>query len=384
MPSDAPACAGVLQTGARRWFCFVLATCVLVGWPAGVLGQGGELTREKLLAWFEAERAKAIDPPPLGNVRLDYEVREHATINAATMAQWKIDVEPYPEHPLRRRIVTEERRIKQGPDVTLGSIWRLRSDAWRHNKHPSVPTPGLALYGDYGQQGGQHWRLFEDSIVLDTPGSPVVQSSGASLEHLIGLFLYGGLQQGRSGQIGEVKFTSDHWTVEAANERGAAWTYEGRWDATHDRGFVRRIELRPAVGQPPRIWEFQDYQFDPVLEHWIAKRVDQIFSDGKHRALTEHVVTAVEPVPADVMRAVLRVPATGREDAVRGMVAAKQEQDVPSGRVRYFDERGHETHSQPITQPTTKATGRFQALGIIAAVAIVGILIYLRVRGMGS
>lgn len=178
MPSDAPACAGVLQTGARRWFCFVPATCVLVGWPAGVLGQGGELTREKLLAWFEAERAKAIDPPPLGNVRLDYEVREHATINAATMAQWKIDVEPYPEHPLRRRIVTEERRIKQGPDVTLGSIWRLRSDAWRHNKHPSVPTPGLALYGDYGQQGGQHWRLFEDSIVLDTPGSPVVQSSG--------------------------------------------------------------------------------------------------------------------------------------------------------------------------------------------------------------
>ena len=388
MPSDGPARAGVLQFGARRCFCFVLAACVVAGWPALSLGQGGgqagELTKEKLLAWFEAERAKAVDVAPFGYVRLDYEVREHATIDASTLAQWKADVEPYPEHPQRHRIITEERRLQNGPDITKGSIWRLRSDAWRQSKHPSVPTERLSTFGDYGRQGDQNWRLFEDNVVLDTPGSPVVQSIEASLNHLVSLFLYGGLNNGSSGTVGEVTIRGDRWTIGAAHERGVEWTYEGHWNTEHDRGFVRRLEMRAGGDRPPRIWEFKEYKIDPVLEGWIATQVDQIFSDGKQSALTEHVVTAIEPVPAEVMRAVLRVPTAGREDAIRGVVAAKQEQDVPGDEIRFFDERGRETHSQPITPPKAKATGLLRTVGIAAAMAIVGILIYLRVRGTRS
>lgn len=384
MPSDGPSRTGAPQGGCRRWFCFVLVACVLVGVPAGALGQAGEPTKENLRAWFEAERAKAIEVAPLGDVRLDYEVREHATIDAATLAQWKREVEPHPEHPLRRRIMFEERRLQNGPDITYGSIWRPRDDGWRHSKHPSVPAEGLAAFGDYGRQGDRNWRLLEDSVVLDTPRSPVVESASASLEHLIGLFLYGGLRNGSTGEIVDVTIRGDRWTIEVANERGAEWTYEGSWNAEHDRGFVRRLELRASSKVPPRIWEFKDYKIDPVLDGWIATRVDQIFSDGERQALTEHLVIAVEPVSAEVMRAVLRVPAPGKEDAIRGVVAANQEQDVPSGQVRFFDERGREIHSQPIVPPKTKATGLFQTLGIVAAVSIVGILIYIRVRGMRS
>ncbi|MCW5757777.1 MAG: hypothetical protein KIT54_11125 [Phycisphaeraceae bacterium] len=380
MPSDAPACAGVLQTGARRWFCFVLATCVLVGWPAGVLGQGGELTREKLLAWFEAERAKAIDPPPLGNVRLDYEVREHAYATPALLAQWKREVEGRPEHPKRQLIPVVERRLRDGPDVAIGSIWRPGADAWRQNLEPSRPTPGVVAFGDIGQRGDQHWRLFEDTVVLEKPGSPSVIGEIAGLKNVMALFLHGGLHRGRSGKINSLEITGTSWTIEAANDNGWSWTYEGWWDSELERGFVRRVEERPAArDSSARVWDFGPYEVDPVLSRWVATRVDYRTGEGPEQSRMEHVLVGVHEVDKSHMAALLRVPAVGKNDAIRGVIASGFEQDVGQGVVRRIDEAGRVAETNRIAPPPPSSPV-LRIVGIVAAVAIVVVLIWMRVR----
>lgn len=342
-------------------------------------GQSDELTKEKLLEWFEAERAKAVEPAPFGYVRIDYEVRWHATINAATLARWKREAEPHPEHPHRSRIPIEERRLRDGPDVMKNSMWRLRDDAWRVSSHPAVPTPGLATFADNGQQGEQLWRLFDDSVVIEAPDSSLAKGAVSGMKSSVGMFLHGGLNKGTTGEIEKVDIRGDRWIIEAASERGWGWTYEGDWDAEADRGFVRRLEERPSSGLSTWVWEFKEYRNDPLLDAWVATTVDNIVSSKEQRALTEYEVVAIEPVPSDEMRAVLRVPAVGREDAIRGAVRG-QEQDVAAGEIRRFNDDGRIVSREPIVPVKTKATGKFQVLGLVAAIAIVGILVWLRIR----
>lgn len=351
------------------------ALCILVV-PAN--GQG-ELTEEKLLAWFEAERAKAVEPAPLGHLRIDYEAREHATINAATLVRWKREAEPHPEHPHRSRIPIEERRLRYGPDKRAGSIWLLRDDAWRISSEPVEPRPGVAIYGDRGQHGDQHWRLYEDSVVLETSESQSAKGIVSGMKTFVSMFLYGGLNKGATGRIENIDIRGDRWTIEAASERGWGWTYEGNWDSEVDRGFVRRLEERPSSGLSTRVWDFKEYRHESHLGTWIATAVDKTVSSKEQRALTEYVVVAIEPVPSDEMRAVLRVPAVGREDAIRGTVRG-QEQDVAAGEIRQFNSDGRIVSREPILPVRTKATGSLQFLGVLAAITIVGILIWLRIR----
>lgn len=384
MPSDGPARAGVLQFGARRCFCFVLAACVLVGWPAGVLGQGGgqagELTKEKLLAWFEAERAKAVEPPSMGNVRLDYEVHEYAFATPALLAQWKREVEGHPEHPKLQLIPVVERRLREGPDVSLGSIWRPSEDMWRQNLEPSTPTPGLVSFGDIGQRGDQHWRLFEDTVVHENSGSSSVRSELSGLQNLLALFLHGGLHRGRTGEISGLEVTGDLWTVAAANDNGWSWTYEGWWDSVLDRGFVRRVEERTAARDATAsVWDFGPYEVNPVLSRWVATRVDYRTGDGPEQSRMEYVLAGVQEVDKSHMAALLRVPAIGKEDAIRGVIASGFEQDVGEGVVRQIDESGRVTATNRIDPPPASSPV-LRIVGIVSAVAIVGVLIWMRVR----
>ncbi len=343
--------------------------------------EGAEpLTRERLLAWFEAERQLAAHPPPLGNVRLDYEVYEHAFATPAVLAQWKQEVQGHPEHPKLQLIPVVERRLRDGPDVSHGSIWRPREDAWRQNVEPSKPTPGVVTFGDRGQRGSQHWRLFEDTVVLEQPGSSSVQSELASLHHLLGLFLHGGLHRGQTGEINSVSIDSDHWTIEGANDRGWSWSYEGTWNADLDRGFVHGVEERPAAKDwGARVWALGPYEVDPVLARWVATRVEYRAGRGAEQSRTDYRLGGAYPVETDRMAAVLLVPAIGKEDAVRGLIAAGMEQDVGEGVIRRIDVAGRVTATDRIDRPPPSSPV-LRNVGIVAAVAIVGVLIWMRVR----
>lgn len=354
-----------------------MATCIIV---APAFSQGDELTKEKLLAWFEAERQLAADPAPLGNVRLDYEVHEYAPATPALLAQWKREAEGHPEHPKLRLIPVVERRLRDGPDVSLGSIWRPSDDAWRQNIEPSRPTPGVVVFGDRGQRGGQHWRLFEDTVVLEQPGSASVRSELAGLDHLLALFLYGGMHLAKTGSLGQVRVDGDTWTIEAASDNRWSWTYEGWWDSDLDRGFVSRIEERPAAKDwPTRVWALGPYEVDPVLARWVATRLDHRTGDGPDQSRMEYVLAGVHEIDKDRMAALLRVPAIGKEDAIRGVIAAGMEQDVGQGVVRRIDEAGRVTATDRI-DPAPPSSPVLRIVGVAAAVGIVIVLIWMRLR----
>lgn len=337
-------------------------------------------TRERLLAWFEAERKLAADPAPLGNVRLDYEIHAHAYATHALLAKWKREVEGHPEHPRRADIPVVERRLRDGPDVSFGSIWRPSEDAWRQNIEPSRPTPGLVTYGDKGQQGSQHWRLFEGTVVLDKPGSPAVQGELAGLDHLLALFLHGAMHLAKGQDVGAVRIDGSAWAIETAGDNGWSSSFEGSWDAALDRGFVRRAEVRPAAKDwPVRVLELDHYEANPVLDQWVATSVDYRTGVGPEQSRLEYTLAGVHEVDRRRMAALLRIPAIGREDAIRGVIAAGTEQDVGQGVVRRIDDEGRVTATDRI-DPAPPSSPVLRIVGVVAAVGIVAVLIWMRVR----
>jgi len=353
-----------------------VAICMIF---APAYGRGDEPTKEQLLAWFEAERQLAADPPPLGNVRLGYEMRQHASATPALLAEWKREVEGHPEHPRRRLIEVAERRLRDGPDISYGSIWRPSKERWRQNAEPSRPTPGVVTFGDRGQQGDRFWRLFEDAVVLDEAGSDGNRGEIAGLYNLLALFSHGGLYRGRSASVEAIEIVQDRWSIDASMENGWSWTHEGRWDGYLDLGIVNRVTEKPADDRPNRVWTFKEHVFDDNLSRWVCTHVDYRVGEGADQSRAEYLLTDVKEVEDRRLAAVLRVPAIGKEDAIRGVIAAGMEQDVGVGVVRRIDEAGRVTSTDRIAPPPPSSP-MLRIVGLVAAVGIVGVLTWMRVR----
>ncbi|NRA58237.1 MAG: hypothetical protein HRU13_09025 [Phycisphaerales bacterium] len=358
--------------------CCLFVVGVLLAAPP--LHAAQDLTEAQLLEWFEAERQRAVDPEPLGNVRLDYEVHGHAYATAALLAQWKREVQGRPEHPRRRDIPIVERRLRDGPDLSFGSIWWPTADAWRQNIEPSRPTPGVVDYGDKGQQGYEHWRLLEGTVVREEPGSPSVRTEIRSRDHLIGLFFHGGMHLAGSQRVSDVRVSEDGWVIETEGESGWSSRFEGSWDAERSRGFIHRTEEYPPDDLPSLTFEFGPYELQPELARWCSTRIDYRRGRAPEQKRLEYVLAGVHRVDGERMAAVLRVPAIGREDAVRGLIAAGFEQDVGEGVVRTIDERGRVIATDRIA-PAPPTSPALRIVGIVAAAAIVGVLVWMRVRG---
>jgi len=194
------------------------------------------------------------------------------------------------------------------------------------------------------------------------------------------MFLHGGLYAGATSELTVASIDGDAWSIKAVSANGWSRIIHGSWDPDLGRGFVRRIEERPAdEGWPVHVWTFEDYAVDPVLARWVATRVDHQTGDGPEQARMEYVFAGVQAVESGRMAEILRVPSIGREDAIRGLIASGTEQDVREGVTRKIDESGRVTATDRVTRPASTSPV-LRIIGIVAAVGIVGVLIWIRVR----
>jgi len=223
-----------------------------------------------------------------------------------------------PDHPKRREIAVQERRLAGGPDRRIWRIWAKEPGAWRLNETSIQPL--FFPYVDRACRRGAAWQLNGDSLVIvkadAAPSGRDFAGFEGSVRGFLGLLLYGGMEFGWMGsrRLSGFVLDGDRWTFEMAVDEKYGARFEGSWNLALDRGFVMRrtVTASPLAGRVGGRHEFAGWKQDPASGRWAASEVEFRDAEGTN---TESIrllsFSAFQPGEFDRLTA---IPASGSVD----------------------------------------------------------------------
>jgi len=371
---------------AHRGIAAVLMRQLVVGIaicmaPTQIYAQGDELTKEKLLAWFDAERAKAVAPPSMNGIRLSFvEVMPQAT-SQATLDKWRREVAGKPEHPMRPNIQLEERRMRHGPDRHEITIWYDGSQRWRLSQ--SRFYAGLdESYLDVARRNEERWSMLPSSLSIDeTRGQSHLDRHYPQMHAYLSKVLYGSTHHGRTEdpEQRQVFLRGDAWEIRSRNANGWSWRFAGAWDPDLNRPLVTEMrERRPKDDVDWLIVQYASWNTTDagqIVPEKIETRV-RLASDYMIRS---HIADVeFEHVGTSAVDGVLDTPRPGTSGPIRGEVVVVGFSDAVRGDYAEYD---GEKEVSRIRDPALSIKSPSRAwIAYATAAAIVVILVAVRVR----
>ncbi|MCA9288966.1 MAG: hypothetical protein KDA05_10305 [Phycisphaerales bacterium] len=256
------------------------------------------------------------------------------------------EIAPFPDHPGRMELQTQRRRLEVGPSVIEFQVWWEGAGAFRLNQtfvtEPGSDAPHLTWL-DQVASPDSSWRLAGPTLNLDAPiasgqlsvfdPAPAVpdenspESSFVEAHRAIGMLVTGGFVR---PYISFVEPSGASWNGEvlvgAAAPSGERQVPSRRFllrrvvDAGAPEPALRteRIEIDPSAPGAGDGWtmQFTQWRLDPVLDGWVAGRVDKVSPQGRVLERFEFVDT--RPLEAGEFSAVTRTPTPDGVDAIRG------------------------------------------------------------------
>lgn len=396
-----------MHVSAGGGYSAPMGTRLLIA-AVGVLGLCGTafssvastpLTKERLIAWLDAEAAAAQDPEFLRGKVISYRLHYGFVPTAAEVEQIRRQVEGKPDHPLRHELERMERRLRDGQDRKVVRCVRFDATRWR------IATEELSLGQtiDDAADGNLNWALSSvpGQLLIADKDSPEGFSSrfmlfdvgpGVRLSTLIfsGAHCWGAWSRRHVSQTIE----GDRWTAAIATfspegERSSEYVFEGRYD--EGKGVPIVIKRRPSDAFAPGddfkdVIEFSGHQWNEPLRRFVPSTV-VIHNDPTEGGLRIEFLGATE-ISEREFSELTKPPVPGREDPWRQGVVIKTVLDTrPSvGRYEAVDAGGGRSLISRLSAPPEEdqTSWRWAGWAALSAVFTVFVVLVWRRRSQAS
>jgi len=210
--------------------------------------------------------------------------------------------------------------------------WRLSKD---------IPQRPSQAFGDFGFDGETVWRLGPTSLSLvervDESGAEA--NLLASSRRAVSWLFHGGIGEAWGLPDSPTPTSFEHdasngWTATATSDSrgGWRWVIRGRM-APDGVPLTDSLVIEPtqrSAETPATDVRFQDWRFDPLLEQWVAHRIE-VRRTPDLRLSEVWTVTSIEPVTAGELAEVTQRPTWNGEDAIRGPLSVRNVNDYRPG-----------------------------------------------------
>lgn len=364
----------------------MLAVAVFVMGFAGAHRAGAQARgADEVAAWAREQVQAAATPLDLPGWSVAYTVTTPAKLTPEEARVLREKIGGLPDHPRRRELEDEERRLTEGPDVDefvayLGGAAGYR---WNKTRDRSYPT----RVRDIAVTPTTSWILSDGQVQVMDPRSPNGNANFPLMTPLLErdsrLFWFGGLfaDPARGFKVAGAIREGDGWRVIVAAPSGDRLEARIRWDESEGRGFVERAESRPKDRDGPSFsWSVRNWRKDESVGRWIAGEVEE--RDANDRSIRLLKLVRIERVTPERIAEITRIPQLNESDAIRGVILASQALDFRPGStaaVLMTRDGAAFTASPPHVAPPGRGAGlKWVGWGTLAVV--IATVIALRIR----
>jgi len=329
------------------------------------------------------------DLAPPEDIYLEYETTSGvSTIRSAesVLERWSGDVERFPDHPMAGRVDAAWHVIEHGPPSLTERIWFGGEVGWRVSRDldPGVnpmTVPEAPFLDRSLPPGGRGWKLVGESLDTDYAGQTpsAFRREGPSAASMVWRhFASGGLFVGKLDmRATEVRVRGETWEARLSLPDGSrVRELTGR---VLENGVVLPTTRVETVGQyAGQRATYRDWRRIDFLDRWIAGTYAQWNADGD--LIHRFELVEIRPLERGELERVTRVPEPGRPDAVRGIRFAAGDADNGDASTAPPDDEA--AAARRSSRDGADGNGRrwFTFAGVVAALGIVGTLIWLRRR----
>jgi len=275
------------------------------------------------MAWFKAEweKAQRFELPPKVVVRYDFIT--YPSMTASEVDALAASIEEFPDHPSHFLVKRQRRLLSQGTDTETITIWFWDEENWRCNIDGQQE---LAPFVDFGRRGGNLWSYTPPQLTLTTMESMPHDRDYAAvlsirMENLVRL-LTCGFATGIGDDVVPKSSALKDGLLSAVAESSAGGKvveWRGHMDGDiliFDQWTVLKNDQYPkSVGLTAIFDNWKEFdqlsQHIPTHSRWVGR--------GGH-LLYETVLHDLHKLSKAEFNRVVRVPAPGREDVVRGEI----------------------------------------------------------------
>lgn len=332
--------ASVSCLAAASGFVSVAASASLAQ-PTGAARDSANALAEFQQVWDRYEAWQ-----PAAGLVYKYRRTSFPTMTLEQVQAREAEIAAFPDHPGRMELQTQRRRLEVGPDVIEFQVWWEGPGAFRLNQtfvtEPGSDAPHLTWL-DRAATPDAAWSLAGPTLNLDAPiasgqlsvfdPAPAVpdenspESSSVEAHRAIGMLVTGGFVRPYNSFV---EPSGASWNGEvlvgAAAPSGERQVPSRRFllrrvvDAGAPEPALRteRIEIDPSAPGAGDGWtmQFSQWRLDPILDGWVAGRVDKVSPQG--RILERFEFVDARPLEAGEFAAVTRTPTPDGVDAIRG------------------------------------------------------------------
>jgi len=356
-----------------RTLWFVLVASILAT-PVAIAQSESDLAKQ-VRAWLEKAVAEAAELPELPGVSLHF-VSEHVLIppkdELAALEQRAVE-----EPGGRARALLETyRAAARGEFHTIEyGVWSMGEGSWRVN----TTYPRKGTYQDYCLTSQHGWILSDETLQIwetSVTGGPMTgygQFRGVLTE-----LMDGGLFKASRLELESVTIDGTDWKAVFRADPAPEYeiTYWGWWDASTDRGFMRRHEItgHPTPSQVGFARTYSDWRYDQVAQMWFASESEMLRPDGRSFMRDRFLGARDNEIAFDRLTA---IPAIAGDDPLRGTTSFTRLYDYQSSEATLVDSSGATTKA---IIPGSRSQSRLRLVGwaALALVAIALVALVLR------